>query len=65
MSKTSIKNIETGISKNCDILKKNDKFLEVVLENTTIKILLKKKNNYYVGKYNDMEFVSSGDWLFV
>ncbi len=65
MSKTSIKNIETGISKNCDILKKNDKFLEVVLENTTIKILLKKKNNYYVGKYKDMEFVSSGDWLFV
>ena len=65
MSKTSIKNIETGISRNCDILKKNDKFLEVVLENTTIKILLKKKNNYYVGKYKDMEFVSSGDWLFV
>ena len=65
MSKTSIKNIETGISKNCDILKKNDKFLEVVLENTTIKILLKKKNNYYVGKYKEMEFVSSGDWLFV
>ena len=61
MSKTSIKNIETGISKNCDILKKNDKFLEVVLDNTTIKILLKKKNNYYVGKYKDMEFVSSGD----
>ena len=61
MSKTSIKNIETGISRNCDILKKNDKFLEVVLENTTIKILLKKKNNYYVGKYKDMEFVSSGD----
>ena len=61
MSKTSIKNIETGISKKCDILKKNDKFLEVVLENTTIKILLKKKNNYYVGKYKDMEFVSSGD----
>ena len=58
---SSIKNIETGISKNCDILKKNDKFLEVVLENTTIKILLKKKNNYYVGKYKDMEFVSSGD----
>ena len=65
MSKTSIKNIETGISKNCDILKKNDKFLVVFLENTTIKILLKKKNNYYVGKYKDMEFVSSGDWLFV
>ena len=43
MQKTIIKNIETGISKNCDILKKNDNFLEVVIEGTTIKILLKKK----------------------
>ena len=61
MNKTKIKNIETGITKNCDILKKNDHFLEVVIENTTIKILLKKINNNYVGKYKDMEFVSSGD----
>ena len=60
MQKTKIKNIETGISKNCDILKKNDNFLEVVIEGTTIKILLKKINNQYVGKYKDMEFVSSG-----
>ena len=42
MDKTKIKNIETGIIKNCDILKKNEQFLEVVIENTTIKILLKK-----------------------
>ena len=61
MDKTKIKNIETGITKNCDILKKNEQFLEVVLENTTIKILLKKTNNQYVGKYKDMEFVSSGN----
>jgi len=61
MQKTQIKNIETGISKNCDILKKNDQFLEVVLEGTTIKILLKMKNKMYVGKFKDMEFVSSGD----
>ena len=61
MDKTKIKNIETGITKNCDILKKNEQFLEVVIENTTIKILLKKINNNYVGKYKDMEFVSSGD----
>tara|TARA_B110000438_G_scaffold223601_1_gene217240 strand:+ start:1105 stop:1290 length:186 start_codon:yes stop_codon:yes gene_type:complete len=60
MQKTIIKNIETGISKNCDILKINDQFLEVVLEGTTIKIALKKKNNVYVGKFKDMEFVSSG-----
>jgi hypothetical protein len=61
MQKTQIKNIETGISKNCDILKKNDQFLEVVLEGTTIKILLKMKNKMYVGKFKDMEFVSSGN----
>ena len=61
MQKTQIKNIETGISKNCDILKKNDQFLEVVLEGTTIKILLKMKNKMYVGKFKDMEFISSGN----
>ena len=61
MQKTLIKNIETGISKRCDILKKNEQFLEVVLEDTTIKILLKKHKNYYIGKYKDMEFVSTGN----
>jgi hypothetical protein len=61
MQKTSIKNIETGISKPCDILKKNNQFLEVVLEGTTIKILLKKKNHLYLGSYKNMEFVSTGD----
>ena len=61
MEKTQIKNIETGISKNCDILKKNENFLEVVIENTTIKILLKKINNEYIGNYKDMEFVSTGN----
>ena len=61
MQKTQIKNIETGISKNCDILKKNQQFLEVVIENTTIKILLKRMKNQYVGKYKDMEFVSTGN----
>jgi len=61
MQKTQIKNLETGISKKCDILKKNDRFLEVVLEGTTIKILLKKYNNQYIGKFKDMEFISSGN----
>ncbi len=61
MNKTTIKNIETGVSKNCDILKKNENFLEVVIENTTIKLLMKKNNNVYIGKYKDMEFVSSGN----
>jgi len=61
MQKTQIKNIETVISKNCDNLKKNDQFLEVVLEGTTIKILLKIKNKMYVGKFKDMEFISSGN----
>ena len=61
MQKTLIKNIETGISRKCDILKKNEQFLEVVLEETTIKILLKKQNKTYIGKYKDMEFVSTGN----
>ena len=61
MDKTKIKNIETGITKNCDILKKNHNFLEVVIENTTIKLILKRQDNEYIGKYKDMEFVSSGN----
>ena len=57
MNKTIITNSETGISKKCDILKKNDKIMEVVIEETTIKILLRKKNNLYIGNFNNMEFV--------
>ena len=60
MKQTIIKNIATGITKNCDILKKNDNFLEVVLEGTTIKIILKKKGKIYVGSYKEMEFTSEG-----
>ena len=60
MKKTTIKNIATGISNNCDILKKNDNFLSVVLEGTTIKIILKKKSGVYIGVYKDMEFISDG-----
>mgnify|MGYP006203958875 CR=1 FL=1 len=61
MQKTKIKNLETGISKNCDILKKNANFLEVVLEGTTIKITLKKQNDKYVGNFKEMEFISTGN----
>ena len=60
MQKTKITNIETGISKDCDILKKSDMILEVVLEGTTIKILLKKVKNNYIGKFKEMEFISTG-----
>jgi len=60
MRQTIIKNIATGITKNCDILKKNVNFLEVVLEGTTIKIILKKKGKIYVGSYKEMEFTSEG-----
>ena len=61
MNKTIIKSTESGIEKNCDIILKNEKFLEVVIENTTIKILLRKNNNVYIGKYKDMEFTSTGN----
>ena len=61
MHKTTIKNLETNIQKKCDILKKNDKILEVVIENTTIKLTLFKKNKLYVGRFKDLEFVSNGN----
>ena len=61
MNKTTIRNIESGITRNCDILKKNDQILEVVIEETTIKIVLKKKRDQYVGNYKEMEFISSGN----
>ena len=60
MKQTIIKNIATGITKNCDILKKNDNFLEVVIVDTTIKIILKKKSGIYIGSYKNMEFTSEG-----
>tara|TARA_Y100000590_G_scaffold333567_1_gene379456 strand:- start:658 stop:840 length:183 start_codon:yes stop_codon:yes gene_type:complete len=60
MRKTLIKNIATEITKKCDILTKNNNFLEVVLEGTTIKITLKKKSNFYIGTYKSMEFISEG-----
>ena len=61
MHKTTIKNLETNIQKKCDILKINDKVLEVVIENTTIKLTLFKKNKLYVGRFKDLEFVSNGN----
>ena len=60
MRQTIIKNIATGITKKCDILSKNDNFLEVVLVDTTIKIILKKKSVIYIGSYKNMEFTSEG-----
>lgn len=60
MRQTIIKNIATGITKKCDVLSKNDNFLEVVLVDTTIKITLRKKSGIYVGSYKNMEFTSEG-----
>ena len=60
MKKIIIKNIATGIEKKCDILKKNHNYLEVVIEGTTIKIILKKKFNKFVGTYKEIEFISKG-----
>ena len=60
MDKTTIKSTETGKEQICDILRKNEKILEVVIEGTTIKVLLKKNNRIYVGRYKEMEFISTG-----
>ena len=61
MKKTIIKSIATGKEQIGDILKKNEKILEVVIENTTIKILLRKHHNIYIGRYKNMEFSSTGN----
>ena len=64
MEKTTISNTETGVSKKCDILYKNDTRLELVIEETTIKIILTKTNpndNYYKGKLSNMDFQSKGE----
>ena len=60
MKQTIVKNIATGITKKCDILSKNNNFLEVVLEGTTIKLTLKRKSDVYIGLYKGMEFISEG-----
>lgn len=60
MRQTIIKNIATGITKKCDVLSKNDNFLEVVIADTTIKITLRKKSGTYIGTYKNMEFTSDG-----
>ena len=60
MKQTIVKNIATGITKKCDILSKNNNFLEVVLEGTTIKLTLKRKSDVYIGLYKGMEFISVG-----
>ena len=57
--KQVIKDLEEKY-KNINILRKNDSLLEVVLEGTTIKILLKKKTNKYIGYFKEMEFESDG-----
>ncbi|MBI28788.1 MAG: hypothetical protein CMI95_02710 [Pelagibacteraceae bacterium] len=64
MEKTTISNIETGISKKCDILYKNKTRLELVIENTTIKLTLIKLNpieKYYKAKFSNMDFQSTGE----
>ena len=60
MRQAIIKNIATGITKKCDVLSKNDNFLELVLIDTTVKITLRKKSGIYVGSYKNMEFTSEG-----
>tara|TARA_B100001123_G_scaffold412052_1_gene508868 strand:- start:1707 stop:1901 length:195 start_codon:yes stop_codon:yes gene_type:complete len=64
MEKTTIKNTETGISKECDILFKNKMRLELVVDKTTVKIILVKKSpldEFYIGKFSNMDFISSGN----
>ena len=64
MKKTTIENLETGVSKNCDILYKKPLKLEIVIEDTTIKVVLIKKDikdEHYIGKISNMLFRSNGE----
>tara|TARA_Y100000815_G_scaffold197359_1_gene180874 strand:+ start:490 stop:681 length:192 start_codon:yes stop_codon:yes gene_type:complete len=48
---------------DASVLKKSDKFLEVVVEGTNSKVTLSKKtpnDRVYIGKMAGLEFVSTG-----
>ena len=55
--------IENNKTLNASVLKKYDKFLEVVVEGTNSKVTLSKKtpnDRVYIGKMAGLEFVSTG-----
>ena len=64
MRQTIIKNIATGITKKCDILSKNDNFLEVVLVDTTIKIILKKNQVFISAPIKIWSLLQRGNSIF-
>ena len=64
MRQTIIKNISTGITKKCDILSKNDNFLEVVLVDTTIKIILKKNQVFILVHIKIWSLLQRGNPVF-
>ena len=64
MKQTIIKNIATGITKKCDILSKNDNFLEVVLVDTTIKIILKKNRVFILAHIKIWSLLQRGNPVF-
>ena len=64
MRQTFIKNIATGITKKCDILSKNDNFLEVVLVDTTIKIKLKKNQVFILAHIKIWNLLQRGNPVF-
>jgi hypothetical protein len=64
MRQTIIKNIATGITKKCDILSKNENFLEVVLVDTTIKIILKKNKVFILVPIKIWSLLQRGNSIF-
>lgn len=62
MSIVIIESTINGAKHNADVIRKTDKCLVVVLENTVIRLVLTRINpkNFYVVNFHGMEFRSTG-----
>jgi len=64
MQSTTVTCTDTEKTLSADILKKSDKFLEVVVEGSNIKLKLTKKTpdeKIYIGRMSGLEFTSTGE----
>lgn len=64
MQSTTVTCTDTEKTLSADILKKSDKFLELVVEGSNIKLKLTKKTpdeKIYIGRMSGLEFTSTGE----
>jgi hypothetical protein len=62
MNRCIVKCEDNGTTVSCDVIEKTDKHIKVALDNTTITLLLKRKDirEKYTGRYANMTFTSKG-----